>query len=75
MEYSTIERCQGESENGIIYKMRSLYNRFEHISDPRKSQGKRYSRVNLLVLIFLAKISGQDKPVEIADWQGTTQTN
>ncbi len=68
MEYSTIERWQGESENGIIYKIGSLYNRFEQIKDPRKGQGKRYSLVNLLVLIFLAKISGQDKPVEIADW-------
>lgn len=68
MEYSTLEAWQGESENGIIYKIGSLYNRFEQISDPRKSQGKRYSLVNLLVLIFLAKMSGQDKPVEIADW-------
>lgn len=68
MEYSTIESWQGENENGIIYKMGSLYNRFEQINDPRKPQGKRYSLVNLLVLIFLAKISGQDNPVEIADW-------
>lgn len=68
MEYSTLEAWQGESENGIIYKMGSLYNRFEQISDPRKPQGKRYRLIDLLVLIFLAKLSGQDKPLEIADW-------
>jgi len=48
--------------------MGSLYNRFEQISDPRKPQGKRYRLIDLLVLIFLAKLSGQDKPLEIADW-------
>ena len=68
MEYSTLEAWQGESENGIIYKMGSLYNRFEQISAPRKPQGKRYRLIDLLVLIFLAKLSGQDKPLEIADW-------
>jgi len=68
MEYSTLEAWQGESENGINYKMGSLYNRFEQISDPRKPQGKRYRLIDLLVLIFLAKLSGQDKPLEIADW-------
>ena len=54
-------------KTGIIYKM-GIYNRFEQISDPRKPQGKRYSLINLLVIIFLAKLCGQDKPVEIADW-------
>lgn len=67
MKYSTLEAWQGENENGIIYKM-GIYNRFEQISDPRKPQGKRYSLINLLVIIFLAKLCGQDKPVEIADW-------
>ena len=68
MEYSTLEDWQGISENGIIYTMGSLYDHFQEISDPRKAKGKRYSLVNLLVLIFLAKICGQDTPVEIADW-------
>ena len=38
------------------------------MSDPRKAKGKQYSLLTLLVLIFLAKLSGKDKPVEIADW-------
>jgi hypothetical protein len=35
---------------------------------PRKAKGKRYSLAMLLVGIFLAKLSGQDKACEIADW-------
>jgi len=68
MEYSTLERWQGVSETGIVYSLGSLYDRFQRISDPRKAKGKRYSLVTLLVLIFLAKLSNQDTPVEIADW-------
>ena len=68
MEYSTLEAWQEISENGIVYTLGSLYDQFGRISDPRKAKGKQYSLVMLLVLIFLAKLSGKDKPVEIADW-------
>jgi predicted transposase YbfD/YdcC len=68
MEYSTLKRWEGISETGIIYEQGSLYARFEQLSDPRKARGKRYSLVTLLVIIFLGKLSGQDRPVEIADW-------
>ncbi len=46
----------------------SLYAYFQRISDPRKARGKRYHLTTLLALIFLGKLSGQDTPVEIADW-------
>ena len=45
-----------------------MYAYFERISDPRKARGKRYHLTTLLVVIFLGKLSGQDTPVEIADW-------
>ena len=45
-----------------------MYAYFQRISDPRKARGKRYHLTTLLALIFLGKLSGQDTPVEIADW-------
>jgi len=68
MEYSTLEPWQVMNSAGIVYSQGSLLDRFEHISDPRKPKGKRYSLTTLLVIIFLAKLSGKDNPVEIADW-------
>ena len=68
MEYSTLERWQEIGETGIIYERGSLYGRFHHMHDPRDAKGKQYSLVTLLVVIFLAKLVGKDKPEEIADW-------
>lgn len=68
MEYSTLERWQEIGETGIIYDKDSLYAQFSQLIDPRKARGKRYSLETLLVIIFLGKLCGQDKPVEIADW-------
>jgi len=68
MEYNTLYPWQEISETGIIYTLGSLYDRFQQLNDPRKAKGKQYSLLTLLVLIFLAKLSGKDKPVEIADW-------
>jgi len=68
MEYSTLKPWQEIGETGIIYDAGSLYGRFHHITDPRGVKGKRYSLVMLLVVIFLAKLVGKDKPDEIADW-------
>jgi predicted transposase YbfD/YdcC len=68
MEYSTLEPWQEYSENGVVYELGSLFDRAQRLSDPRKSRGKRYSLVTLLVIILLAKLCGQDTPVEMADW-------
>jgi len=68
MKYNTIEPWQEIGETGIIHDKGSLYERFHHTSDPRRPKGKQYSLVMLLVVIFLAKLVGKDKPDEIADW-------
>jgi predicted transposase YbfD/YdcC len=68
MEYSTLQPWQEIGETGVIHDIGSLYGRFHHISDPRGAKGKWYSVVMLLVVIFLAKLAGKDKPDEIAEW-------
>ena len=68
MEYSTLEPWQEIGETGIVHDRDSLYGRFHHIQDSRGAKGKQYSLVTLLVVIFLAKLAGKDKPDEIADW-------
>jgi predicted transposase YbfD/YdcC len=68
MEYSTPESELVGLAGGVSYVLGSLYDRFQQLHDPRKAKGKRYSLVMLLVVIFLAKLSGQDKPGAIADW-------
>lgn len=68
MEYSTLQPWQEINQNGVIYDQGSLFAYLEKIYDPRKARGKRYHLTTLLVIIFLAKLCGQDTPVEIADW-------
>lgn len=68
VEYSTIEPWQAVDENGVVFDQGSLLAHFHDLIDPRKARGKRYHLVTLLVLIFLAKLSGMDSPSAIADW-------
>lgn len=68
MEYSTLKPWQEIGETGIVHDKDSLYGRFHQIDDPRGAKGRQYSLVTLLVIIFLAKLAGKDKPDEIADW-------
>ncbi len=65
---SSVARVPEPVEAELHYTLGSLYDRFQGLSDPRKAKGKRYSLLMLLVVIFLAKLSGRDKPGEIADW-------
>jgi len=68
MEYSTLQPWQEIGETGVVHDIGSLYGWFHHICDPRGAKGKWYSLVMLLVVIFMAKLAGKDKPDEIADW-------
>jgi predicted transposase YbfD/YdcC len=68
MEYSTLKHWQEVGETGIVYELGSLYDRFQNLDDPRKAHGKRYQLVTLMMVIFVAKLCGKDKPLEIADW-------
>jgi len=70
MEYSSVAPVPEPEllEAELKYACGSLYDRFQGLSDPRKAKGKRYSLLTLLIVICLAKLCGQDKPGEIADW-------
>jgi predicted transposase YbfD/YdcC len=74
MKYSTPGTWQAVDLNGVIYDYGSLYDHFMEMEDPRKERGKRYGLVTLLVLIFLAKMSGADNPSAIAEWNKERQT-
>lgn len=73
MKYSTDESWQAVDLNGVIYDYGSLYDHFMAMKDPRKDRGKRYNLETLLVLIFLAKMSGADSPSAIAEWNKERQ--
>lgn len=68
MDSSTIKPWQEISAGGVIHDRDSLYARFEGMGDPRHAHGKRYHLTTLLIIIFLAKLCGKDRPGEIADW-------
>ena len=73
MDFSTLKPWQEVSEIGLVYEKGSIYARLLKLTDLRKARGKQYSLESILMIIFLAKLSGQDKPVEIADWAKNNQ--
>lgn len=68
MDYNNLAPDQDVDENGLIFEVDSLYAYFQRVSDTRKAKGKQYSLVQLLFLMMLAKLGGEDKPSGMADW-------
>jgi predicted transposase YbfD/YdcC len=58
----------GEGDEGIVFEVHSLIEQLEHVTDERKARGKRYRLSVLLVMVLLAKLSGEHKPAGIAQW-------
>ena len=52
---------------GFKFDVGSLYSYFLQLSDSRQPKGLRYSLSTLLVLMVLAKLSGEDHPGGIAE--------
>ena len=52
----------------MVFDVRSLWRRLIALSDRRHSRGKRYALALVLLLVVLAKLSGEDRPSGIADW-------
>lgn len=68
MDYTNLTPNQDVSETGLIFEIGSLYTYFQRVTDTRKAKGKLYSLAQLLVLMMLAKLAGEDRPSGIADW-------
>lgn len=59
---------QESIQAGFCFDVGSLYSYLEKLTDKRKAKGLRYRLATVLVLIMLAKFSGEDNPSGIADW-------
>ena len=68
MDYTNLAPNQDITHTGLIFEVGSLYAYFQQVTDTRKPKGKRYPLVILLLLMLLAKLSGEDTPSGIADW-------
>jgi hypothetical protein len=52
----------------VVFDVGSLYAQFQGLKDKRKPRGLRYPLVVILVMMVMAKLSGEDRPSGIADW-------
>ena len=68
MDYSNIRPDQEMTGTGLIYDLGSLYDYLTKVVDPRHARGKQYALTELLVLMILAKLAGQQNASQIADW-------
>lgn len=51
-----------------VFDVASLLRRLATLTDSRSTKGLRYALAPVLLLIVLAKLSGEDRPSGIADW-------
>jgi predicted transposase YbfD/YdcC len=68
MNYSTSCDESSWQETGFVLDMDSLASYFARLHDGRCARGKRYRLAQICVLATLAKLSGEDRPLAIAQW-------
>ena len=68
MHYSASRVKQEYGATGILYDLGSVYEGLSKITDKRKARGKLYRLETILMIVVLAKLSGEDKPSGIAEW-------
>jgi predicted transposase YbfD/YdcC len=68
MDYINLRSDQEFNENGLVFELGSLYAYFTQVEDPRDKRGRQYALPNLLTLMVLAKLGGEDSPSGITDW-------
>ncbi len=59
---------QDYGASGILYEVGSVYGRLLKLTDIRKARGKLYALEDVLMIIVLAKLCGEDRPTGIAEW-------
>jgi predicted transposase YbfD/YdcC len=69
MEHSTATaRGDAGDPAPVVFALSDLWRRLAALPDQRHRRGKRYALPVLLLLIVLAKLSGEDRPSGIAEW-------
>jgi predicted transposase YbfD/YdcC len=58
----------------VVFALSSLWRCLAAVQDHRKRRGKRYALPLLLLLLILAKLSGEDRPSGIAEWVALRRT-
>jgi hypothetical protein len=53
---------------GIVFAVDSLVGHLAQVTDPRAARGVRYRLVDLLLLLILAKLGGEDTMQGMAEW-------
>lgn len=57
-----------QTETGFCFCVHGLRSYLEQLDDPRKVRGVRYSLVDLLTLLILAKLGGEDSMKGMSEW-------
>lgn len=68
MHCSTAGVKQDYGATGILYDVGSVYEGLSKLTDIRKPQGKLYRLEAVLMIVVLAKLCGEDKPLGMAEW-------
>jgi len=59
---------QAYGASGILYDVGSVYEGLCKLTDIRKAKGKVYALEMILLIVIMAKLGGEDKPLGIAEW-------
>jgi len=57
-----------QPETGCCFSVHGLRSYLEQLNDPRKARGVRYALVDVLTLLILAKLGGEDGMKGMAEW-------
>jgi predicted transposase YbfD/YdcC len=68
MHFSTAGVQQDYGATGVLYDVGSVYERLSKLTDMRKAKGKLYRLETVLMIVLLAKLSGEDTPLGMAEW-------